>query len=275
MEIMTNFKKIALLFSVCMIFSVINCSANQQNEFSDELYEYSKDINEKKAEQSVQDQKPTVVSDRTNEHYFDTGKTRTKVSKEVKDGMIITTTEKWVTKKSSYLTNMNIAAGLVVGAPLAIATTFYMYPEFYVNRLADILTGILSWDDEEYKEVNSFDILFQTDKVKKASFLNMYNPMHYQIDKYLKHNSFDIPIEDTDCLKEFKEFMDKPENAADAVKYLGNEAYEKDQFIINFNHVRSRKPEEFKSWLVNNAESCTKYMSPDYYQKLLKAADVK
>ena len=121
---MTSYKKISFAFALAMLFQITNCAQNPNIsptaiDILKEKYEHNIDKDEKIAPMYAQDHAPREISNKVRSHYFDTGLTRTKVTQEIKDGVIFTTTEKWITKHSSWATwsNMMLASitALIIG----------------------------------------------------------------------------------------------------------------------------------------------------------------
>ena len=109
---MTNYKKISFACILAMLFQLTNCA--QDNgvdrtafDILQEKYEHKIYTQEEIAPADAPDQDP-IVTYSTKSHYFDTGLTRTKITTEITNGLRITTTEKWVTKHSSWATWSNL-----------------------------------------------------------------------------------------------------------------------------------------------------------------------
>ncbi|MDP3788674.1 MAG: hypothetical protein Q8Q60_05170 [Candidatus Chromulinivorax sp.] len=130
-----NYKKIItvslLLLSIQQCFALAPDQHNEQSqqelqnlEFpqnSTEQYLYVVSSTKQPAGEDVIIE-PVVISDKIVGNYFNNGKTRTLVTQETRDGKIITTTETWKTKNSSYLTVRNGA--IVVGTAAVVALTY-------------------------------------------------------------------------------------------------------------------------------------------------------
>ena len=106
---MTSYKKISFAFALAMLFQLTNCAQNQNINPSaldilKEKYEYTKDVDEKIAPKNAPQLAPRVISDTITSHYSDTGFTRTRISTEITGRLRIRTTEKWITKHSSWAT---------------------------------------------------------------------------------------------------------------------------------------------------------------------------
>jgi hypothetical protein len=131
---MTSYKKISFAFALAMLFQLTNCAEN--NEFIPsrlgilkEKYEYS--VDEKPMQTNKPDRDLIVISDTIQKHATDTGFTRTKVTTKIKDGLLITTTKKWVTKHWSYATFWNTLIAFVALVSISKKTIDYMHPNYY------------------------------------------------------------------------------------------------------------------------------------------------
>lgn len=154
------FAAILLIFSVDQSFALPNVIPSEQQQVAEspvglqntEFPPYSTDQNiyaitstEEPAEPEIV-VTPVIISDKIVDNYFNTGKTRTLITQETRDGKMITTTETWKTKNPSYLTWKN-------GALLAIITVSILGPIFFVHYNFEKETK--SYNENISKQVDS------------------------------------------------------------------------------------------------------------------------
>ena len=130
---MTSYKKISFAFALAMLFQLTNCAQNNDANHTaldilKEKYEYKKDTKEIAVPANTPDQAPTITYS-TKSHADDTGFTRTKITTEIKNGLIITTTEKWLTKHSSWFTWSKLVTGSIGMASIAQLLNHRLYDE--------------------------------------------------------------------------------------------------------------------------------------------------
>ena len=133
--------------------------------YSTEAYVYTIDRKNLSAEPGIVS-KPVIISDVIANNYLNSGKIRTLITQETKNGLIITTTETWKTKNPSYLTWSNGA--LAVGAVGAVAFA-YMALNAYRANLARDMEDYLKKEEVLLEQGLEFSRL--TSDKKRATYL--------------------------------------------------------------------------------------------------------
>lgn len=139
---MVQNKKLRMFFTLVTLCFTMH-GANENNDFqaySTEMHKYSKNVVEQTVAKDIADHAPKVTYDRLTNHWLDTGITRTKITEEIKQGLKITTTETWITKNPSYLTNMNIAAAATMSIPVILAGS-----HLFKNSWEDLQDTVKEW----------------------------------------------------------------------------------------------------------------------------------
>ena len=186
---MTVFKKISLYFAMLAMFQLTNCTDKHMDDdakypqISTDFLEYKVIKDTKPALQGEQPHGPEVEKF-TNYTSFGLGLERKKVTKEVEDGKIITTTETWTRKKlDDPWLSVKIGAG--VGA-LAAAGTAYWYRE----SLNATLRKYLGFGSQNQRS-------------------RMENLMHKQIANNFEGRSLEELLKDVETQKDYTKVFDE------------------------------------------------------------------
>lgn len=171
-------------FSVCII-GKMDTEFPQHNT---DQYNYYIQVQEEMATEKdkISIQEPKIITNVLYNHYFNSGKTKIKITKSIQNDKIITTTEKWTTKNPSYLTWVN---GLLIVTCLSLQYIKYLTA---YHESGHALMAALVLDDNaaaKYVTINSSFGMFGS-----FAYVQWKNPSEYMFRKeelleYLKRKT--------------------------------------------------------------------------------------